>query len=66
MKRILVDTIRIAGGPLDLERKYTLASKQWILGGKDGYDVFLHVKVLTDESIAEELHTIIKRFFGKI
>jgi len=41
-----------------------MATKLWILGGKDGYDVFLHVKHLTEEGVASELHNIIKRFFG--
>ena len=66
MKRILLDTLKIAGTPLDLNRKYTLATKQFLVDGKDGYDVFLQTTLLTDESVAEELHSIIKRFFGRV
>jgi len=65
MKRINLDSIRIKGQPLQLEERYKMAAKKWILGGKDGYEVFTKAKILTDESIADELHNIIKRFFGK-
>ena len=66
MKRITFDSIRIKGGPLKLDEKYTLAAKQWILSGKDGYDVFKKAKIITDESVADELHSIIHRFFGNL
>ncbi len=41
-----------------------MASKEWIIYGKDGYDALIGTKMLTDESVAEELHVILKRFFG--
>jgi len=62
-KRINVETIRIRNGPIDLKEHYTIASKQWIIYGKDGYEALTGAKVLTDESVAEELHIILKRFF---
>ena len=59
-----MDTVRIRNGPIDLKERYTLASKQWIIYGKDGYEALTGAKVLTDESVAEELHIMLKRFFG--
>ena len=64
--RINIDTLRIRNGPIDLNEKYTLASKEWIIYGKDGYEALAGAKMLTDESVAEELHVILKRFFGKL
>lgn len=65
-KRINLETLRIRDGPIDLKEKYTMASKEWIIYGKDGYDALIGTKMLTDESVAEELHVILKRFFGML
>jgi len=65
-KRINIETIRIRNGPIDMNEKYILASKEWIIYGKDGYEALAGAKILTDESVAEELHVILKRFFGKL
>lgn len=65
MNRIALDSVRIRGSQLELDEKYTMATKLWIMGGKDGYEVLTEGKIITEESVAEELHTTIKGFFGK-
>ena len=63
MNRISFESIKIKKEPLDLKRTYTIAASHWISEGKDGYDAFKKSKILADESVASELHSVIKQFF---
>src|SRR5690606_7851974 len=52
--------VSIADAPLDLERKYQLATKSYLAQGKDGYDVLAQGKVILDEENARLLPAIVR------
>jgi 2',3'-cyclic-nucleotide 2'-phosphodiesterase (5'-nucleotidase family) len=41
-----VQDVIIAGAPLDREKRYTVATNDFIVSGKEGYDVFKDAKIL--------------------
>jgi len=47
-ERIVVDSVLIDGKALEKEKKYTVATKDYLRSGKDGYDVFKEVVCLAD------------------
>ena len=49
------------GSPLDNEKLYTLTTKHFIAGGKDGYTCFTkpEVKLITDVENAKTLQSIV-------
>ena len=63
MNRIKMETIKVKDEALDFKKKYKIAVNYWITEGKDGYEAFKNSKKLIDESIANELHSMIKKFF---
>lgn len=63
MKRVIIESIQVKNTPLDFNAKYKIAANHWISGGKDGYDAFTQSKIIADESVATELHSVIKKFF---
>jgi len=64
-KRIPLESIKINGVPMELEKNYTVATKQFMCEGNDRYAVLRQGKYLNDEETAEEIRLILKRFFGK-
>lgn len=62
LKRIVRESIRINNNPLELDKKYTLACRNFIASGKDGYDLLAGCTRLSDEDIAEEIDTIFFKF----
>ncbi|KXZ56803.1 hypothetical protein GPECTOR_1g723 [Gonium pectorale] len=49
--------------PLDLERKYKVAVKEYLAQGKDGFNVFLECKTLVDAEAGVVMPTSIKNHF---
>ena len=41
--RVLLDSVKVAGQPLDPEGAYTVGTKTFLLEGKDGYGSFREV-----------------------
>ena len=52
--------------PLDLEKKYTLATSAYLHQGNDGFDCLTSAKVLIDDENAPTLMMLIHEFFRKI
>ena len=62
-QRVLPDSVSVAGAPLEPDRHYSLATKAYVAEGRDGYDVFRHVRVLADEEQCQNLPTIVRNHF---
>ena len=45
LSRVDPALVRVSGMPLDLTRKYSVATKEFLMHGKDGFDMFPHVRV---------------------
>ena len=41
--------VTVNGKQLDLKKLYTVTTKSYLAGGKDGYTEFLHMKVIRDD-----------------
>jgi 5'-nucleotidase len=61
-RRVIKESVKIGGLPLQSEKKYTLACKAFIAGGKDGYEVLGTCKRLLDDELADDLESIILKF----
>lgn len=64
--RLLRESIKIGGAPLDLGRSYKLCTKDYLRQGKDGYDVFREVVCLADGEQAGILPTVVRDSFQEI
>jgi len=67
MNRVPLESIYVKGrGPLKLDEEYTVAIKNFLAGGKDGYDVFTKGEFLNDEATATPMNECIFEFFDSI
>lgn len=46
--RIVSGSVTVKGAPLDLNAKYSMATKEYLSLGKDGFDCLLGARVITD------------------
>ena len=53
--RIVPGSVHVAGAPLDLGRKYRVATKAYLRSGKDGFDSLLNADVEVDGETAPRL-----------
>ena len=51
---------------MDLEAQYSIATILFIYHGKNGFSVIKEGQRLNEEITAEEIHVILKKFFGNI
>lgn len=58
--------VHIGGKALELDEKYRLVTKSYMMAGKDGYDVLKDCKVLVDEEDGPLLTTIIQNHFDSL
>nr|CAB3242670.1 apyrase-like [Phallusia mammillata] len=58
--RVIRDTIRIGGSPLDMTREYTVATKAYVARGKDGYECLKNCKLKTDPDSGPLLSTVVR------
>ncbi len=58
-ERVIVDSVHIGGKPIDLENKYTIATKAYLRSGKDGFSTLKKAKVVLDPETAPRLVTLI-------
>ena len=63
--RVLLDTIKVAGDPLDKARRYKFVTTAYLSLGKDGYDAFADpsVKILIDEENGVTVPTVLRNYF---
>jgi len=64
--RLISDSIKIGGAPIDLSRSYKLCTKDYLRQGKDGYDVFRDAVCLADGEQAGILPTVMRDAFQEI
>ena len=60
--RVVGETVNIDGNPIDLAKTYTVATTDYLLVGKDGFEAFKEAKVLIDEENAPVLNNTIFDF----
>ena len=62
-KRVDAASVVINGEPIDLARMYTLATKEYMSKGKDGYTMLPACPVVIDSERLTSLCTAVQRFF---
>ena len=65
-QRLIHESIRVGDKPLDMNATYTLATKEYLAKGKDGYTTFPNCKVLVDEEEMAPLGTMVRRYFQEL
>lgn len=65
-ERVIVDSVHIGGEPIDLENKYTIATKAYLRSGKDGFTTLKKAKVVLDPETAPRLVTLIYALLSRI
>lgn len=58
-----VEWVKIGDEPLDLEKKYSAATKAYIAEGNDGYDTLVGCEILIDEENGVLLSCLVRKFF---
>ena len=72
--RVVRDSVRVGGRPLDVDggaggsspTTFTLATKQYLAKGKDGYVTLADCPVLVDEEEMAPLGTMVRRYFQEL
>ncbi|KAL5272062.1 hypothetical protein ACHWQZ_G000314 [Mnemiopsis leidyi] len=64
--RVVRETVHVLAQPLDIDRKYKVAVKEYISRGKDGYTVFLECPRLGGEDDGPILDTLILNHFEEV
>ena len=73
-QRVVVDSVTVAREPLDfgldedsgMPRTYTLATKEYLAKGKDGYDCLAACPVVVEDEVLPPLGTMIRQHFKAI
>ena len=65
-KRVLKNTIFVNGKLIDMDKMYSVCTKEYLLKGKDGYSMFLNRKVIVDAENICPLPTMVRNHFKKI
>merc|ERR1712151_106131 len=58
--RVVQDSVRIDGKDIDKEKKYTIATKDYLRQGKDGYDMLKDATCLADGEQTGVLPNVVK------
>lgn len=58
-----VEWIKIDGEPIDMEKKYTAATKSYLAAGNDGYDALIGCEILVDEENGLLLSCLVRKYF---
>jgi len=64
--RIVPGSVTVKGAPLDNGKQYTLATKEYLAIGKDGFDCLLGAKVIVDAECGVVLPTVVANHFFKL
>lgn len=64
--RIVAGSVVVNGDPLDLNKKYSMATKEYVASGKDGFDCLLEAKTLVDAENACVLPCVVASHFFKL
>jgi 5'-nucleotidase, C-terminal domain len=66
MQRILIESVRLDDGPINLTKKYRLAIPKYIASGKDGYDVLINCRKIVDLIVAPIFKDLFEDFVNFI
>jgi len=66
LNRVIADSVQVNGEPLDMERRYKCATKQYLRGGKDGFEMLKSAKVLMNGETAPRLATLVQFILSRI
>ncbi|XP_071092097.1 mannosylglucosyl-3-phosphoglycerate phosphatase-like [Haliotis cracherodii] len=58
--------VKVQGGYLELDRVYTLCTKEYIATGKDGYDVFKTCEIVVSAEQCQSLSTTVNNHFDSV
>eukprot|EP00898_Chlorokybus_atmophyticus_P000025 jgi/Chlat1/1022/Chrsp109S00046 len=64
--RLLRDSVLVNNAPIDLTRTYKVATKEYLLEGRDGYDVLKGCKVLVDGETGPTLPQLLRKHFAAL
>ncbi|KAI3436153.1 hypothetical protein D9Q98_002210 [Chlorella vulgaris] len=64
--RIPLESVEVAGAPLDLDHVYKVATKAYLRGGKDGFDSLKKSTVLVDGETNPRLATLIQYLLMRV
>ncbi|XP_048735520.2 mannosylglucosyl-3-phosphoglycerate phosphatase-like isoform X3 [Ostrea edulis] len=65
-QRIDPESVKVQDFPVDLMKKYTVCTKEYISGGKDGYDVFKDCPIVVTAEQCCSLSTGVRNHFESI
>eukprot|EP00929_Paragymnodinium_shiwhaense_P113635 TRINITY_DN81924_c0_g1_i1.p1 TRINITY_DN81924_c0_g1~~TRINITY_DN81924_c0_g1_i1.p1 ORF type:complete len:1781 (+),score=505.68 TRINITY_DN81924_c0_g1_i1:112-5454(+) len=65
-ERVLRDTVKVAGKPLENDKLYKIVTKDYLRQGKDGFDVFKDAACLADGEQAGILPSMVRETFKEI
>ena len=60
-----VGDVRVGGTPIALDRRYTLATSDYQIGGGDGYTMFANQRLLVGPEAADLIVTALERYLAK-
>ena len=61
--RVVPGSVRVGGAPLDMTRQYSVATREYLSQGKDGYDVFTRAKILKDREQGPIIPNLLRNHF---
>lgn len=65
-RRVIHESVQVAGESLDARRRYRVATKAFLGDGKDGYGFLQYVRRLDIEPVAPSLGALMQLLFGQI
>ena len=65
-QRIVPGSVSVGGAPLELTRKYTVATKAYLRSGKDGFDTLKNASEIMDPETAPRLVTLIHALLSRV
>ena len=66
LERINLNTITVAGKPIDMKKTYKLAITNYLANGKDGYETFADKKHLIESDSRREIRLMLLQFFSTL
>ncbi|XP_039269043.2 snake venom 5'-nucleotidase-like isoform X1 [Styela clava] len=65
-KRVVRESVKIHGEPLDLERFYKLATKAYVARGRDGYECFRSCRLFNDPDSGPIVSTVVRNHISNV
>lgn len=62
-ERVPIDLVKIGNKKIDPDATYSMATKEYVFTGRDGFKMFTKAKVLVDQENGPSLPTTIRNYF---